>query len=1152
MAVQFILGRSGTGKTGYCIKAITDALTTPGEQPLILLVPEQATYQAERAILSDKRIGGYHRLNVLSFDRLQFLLLGKNTARPALSNIGRQMIIHRILQENKDKLELFDSSMARPGLSRQMAQTISELHRYAETPDDIERLLNELRKDEKNNITALKFADIGLILREYLKFVEDDFSDPDVQVTAACKEVPAAAFAKGARLWVDGFAGFADAELALLAELLKAADDTQIALCLEPSNLDLSNPDVDKLSPVSLFSPTEQTYCDLFEIIKKNKLPLAEPIILKKAMRFSDSPQLGHIEKYLFRHKAPKLESADDIHLISAPNERAEVRFVAKTILQLVRRNNYRYRDIAVIASDIDRYQHYIESYFEDYEIPFFIDKRKPLNRHPVIQLISSALQAVTGGFSNSDIFACLKTDLVPISRYEIDLLENYCIAFGISAIDWQSSSRWEFAGSDNEDFDEKQINRIRKKAIAPFLKLYEKLGPGGDTAKKISAQEFTQILFDFLDDLKVRETIADWIEEAEKGRDGSTVEEHQQLYNKLVDIFDELVEVFGGHTFGAEDYYAIIESAFSQLTLAFIPPTLDQVLVGSIERSRHPDLKAVFLIGATQKQFPVPIGINGILSDDDRWAAESADFSLAATSERTLAERQYLAYIAFTRPSELLYITCPCVDDKGGDIQRSQFIFDIESLFENLREESIADKQIDFENIQSESELTDLLCEQLGRDVLMQGTDEDEKISGLLDDICLDERLARLGANVRYAIDYDNNAQLDTDVVEEYFEKKIKSSATRLSTFAACPYQHFARYILELKERKEFKLEPLDLGSFYHSVLDVLVKRLNAQKKDFVTISDNDLINLLKIQIEKVIKDSAFLSHFVKHRGYNEFIIRTACDSLQRCVLAVAQMVRAGSFRPKLSEVSFGQMRHLERSEESHDTIGEYEIALADGRVLSLAGKIDRLDFADIEGATTVLVLDYKRRSTSFSFSKFYHGLDMQLPIYMLAVVNASGAVKASIAGAFYMPVEANPKTASFAELPGKAESFEYKAKGIFNGKYFKQLDNSAESGWNKYYSFCVTSKDGQYGNYAKSSALRPDDFKGVLTFAERKIVGLALEIISGKIEITPYRIGTESPCSFCKYASVCRFDWQINDYNVLEPMSKLGVLEKAGGYNG
>ncbi|MEJ2701786.1 MAG: hypothetical protein P8Z79_05030 [Sedimentisphaerales bacterium] len=128
MAVQFILGRSGTGKTRYCIRAVVDALLEPGEQPLILLVPEQASYQVERAILADERIAGYSRLHVLSFDRLQFLLAGKSTARATLSRIGRQMVVQRILRESADQLGLFGATAAQPGLSDQMARTIGELH----------------------------------------------------------------------------------------------------------------------------------------------------------------------------------------------------------------------------------------------------------------------------------------------------------------------------------------------------------------------------------------------------------------------------------------------------------------------------------------------------------------------------------------------------------------------------------------------------------------------------------------------------------------------------------------------------------------------------------------------------------------------------------------------------------------------------------------------------------------------------------------------------------------------------------------------------------------------------------------------------------------------------------------------------------------
>ena len=1143
MAVQFILGRSGTGKTSYCIKSIVEALQQAGGQQLILLVPEQATYQAERAILGHERIAGYNRLNVLSFDRLQFLLSGTNTARPALSRIGRQMIVHRLLRDNKSKLKIFDTSASLPGLARQMAQTIAELHQYAKTPDDISQLLSELAKDERNNLAILKFTDIGLILEEYLKFIETDYLDPDAQLIRACKAVSSSTLAKGAKLWIDGFAGFTGAELEVLTELLKVVADAHIAFCLDPSEIDLANPLAQEIDPAGLFYPTQRTYAELIGRVKKCKLQLTGPKIFEQAIRFSASDQLAHIERNIFEIGPSRLDLADNISIISAPNERAEVGFVARQILELVKGKNYRYRDIAVIASDIDSYQHYVRAYFNDYGIPYFIDKRKPLNQHPVVQLICSALQAVTGGFSNSDIFACLKTDLVPIPRYDIDVLENYCLAFGITGGDWLQRKQWGFAGRDDEDFDQQRINQIRLKAIGPLLKLRDGLCPVGDPAKMLTAGQFTRLFFTFLDELKVKEAIGNWIEQAGKKKESAAADEHQQFYNKLVDIFDELVEVFSGQTMTAEDFFAIINSAFSQLTLAFIPPTLDQVLVGSIERSRHPDLKAVFLIGTTQRQFPVPLASDSILTDDDRGSAESAGFQLAPALSQTLAERQYLAYIAFTRPSEFLCVTYPSVDDKGGAVPRSQFIDNLESLFENLNEKSIANEKIDIEQVHSKTELADLLCTGLGRDNFRPETGDNDGLSELLEDICSDEQFAELGSNVLSAINYDNCARLDGDVVGELFGRHIQSSATRLSTFAACPYQYFARYTLQLEQRKEFKFEPLDLGAFYHNVLDILLKTLNEQKKDFATIENEELLKILEEQTEQVIEGNSFVSNFRRRSPHNAYIISSAADVLCDFVLAVGQMVRAGAFRPGLSEVSFG------RAKDALETLGKFEITLPDDRIVSLNGKIDRLDIADVKGENIALVFDYKRREhgAKFSWSEFWYGLDIQLPLYMLAVRNAAGSkikfmTSVNVAGAFYMPVEVSPEKTTLDEIPKKIEKFAYKAHGIFNGELFRQLDNSDS---NRFYNFFVTKKGDQYGYDNKSGALRPKDFVRVLKFAEKKIIDSTEQIMSGKIDVRPYRLSGKSPCSYCRYNSVCRFDWQINDYKPLMSLGKWRVLE-------
>jgi ATP-dependent helicase/nuclease subunit B len=1142
MAVQFILGRSGTGKTSYCIKAIVDALAAGADsQQLILLVPEQATYQAERAILSDKRVGGYHRLCVLSFARLQFLLSGKNTAKPAVTRIGQQMIIQRILRGNKSKLKVFGSSAGFPGLGRQMAETVAELHQYAKRPEDIDQLLGQLQKDERNSLAALKFADIGLVLREYLKFIEGRFIDPDIQLTRSCRAVATAVLTKGAKLWVDGFAGFTTSELAILTELLKAAADAQIALCLDPSNIDLANPDTAKLEAVSIFSPTERTYAALVEIVKKSKLRLAKPIILKEGVRFSCSRELAHIERDIFKLEPLKIPAASSVRIISAPSARAEVQFVAREILRLLKEKDYRYRDIAVIASDIDRYQHYIRACFDDYGLPFFIDKRKSLNQHPAIGLICSAMQVVLNGFSHSDIFGFLKTDLAPIERGEVDLLENYCLAFGVAGSDWTSGQEWHFAGQDNEHFDEERVNRIRKKVSGPLLELRDKLCPVENPAKTMNAEEFMQIIFDFLEALGVREEIGKRIEEATELKDYTTVEEHRQFYDKLLDIFDEFAEVFAGQEETAGDYLAIISSAISQMTLAFIPPTLDQVLVGSIERSRHPDLKAVFLIGATQREFPVPVSFDSILTDEDRNVAEEAKFELAATASQKLAERQYLAYIAFTRPKELLYVTYPATDEGGSGTTRSQFIDNLVTLFESLKEESIAGYKNDVEQVHSKSELADLLCSQLGKDVFLAEAGEREQLGKLLGDIASDEELAGLGAEVLSAINYGNRAQLDGDIIEELFggkeEGPMRSSATRLSTFAACPYQYFARYVLELEEREEFKFEPLDLGIFYHHVLDALLKRLNSVKKDFATVADEELLRLLREQIAKFVERDLFISNFLRRSAHNVFIIHCASEVLEDCVRAISEMVRAGSFRPRWSEVSFGEVKG------GVVNIGEYKIKLPNGRVIALGGKIDRLDIAEAGGEKTAIIFDYKRRAKSFNWSEFYHGLDMQLPIYILAVCNATHSKNINAIGAFYMPVEVQPQKSSLDELSEKTDGFYHKAYGLFNGEFFQQLDNGNS---NIFYNFFVAKNGSQYGYENVSGALRPSDFQKALKFTEKKIIQLSEEILSGRIEVKPYRLNQKSPCSYCKYKSVCRFDWQINDYNFLESLGKTSVLEK------
>lgn len=1120
MAARFILGRSGTGKTSYCVRSVVEALLDEADdRPLLFLVPEQATFQAERVILSNYRIRGYNRLRVLSFDRLAYQLLGRNTARPTLSRVGEQMIIQRLLRANSGKLKIFGQLSGVCGLAQRMADAVSELCRYGKDIDQIDEFVEQLGKEQDNSLTRLKFADIAFIQREYLKFIEGKFIDPDIQLNSVRKAIGEAELVKGARLWVDGFAGFTGSELEILAELLKVCSETEIALCLDPTK---------KMEAGKIgggFEPTEQTYIELLEIIKKCKVKLREPLILKKAVRFENAPALRHLEENFFELSSQQKKSGGAVRIIAAANARNEIEYIAKEIGKLIREKNYRYRDIAIIASNLDSYEHYIRGYLSDRRIPYFIDKRQSLDEHVVVKLVNSAVAAVTEGFDSSDIFSYLKTGLTGIDEYEIDALENYCIASGISGKDWTSEHKWQFAGPDDNEFDEEQVNKTRTKVAEPLVKLRRALGYEDGGWGVIRPGDFTKAVFGLLEELKVYQQLNRWVEKAVAEGRVSEIRRHQQFCDRFADVFDELAEAFAGHKLTCLEWSEIIGSGLSQMTLALIPPSLDQVLVGSIERSRHPDLKAVFVVGCTQKQFPVPVSYDGLLSESDRATAEANDFELGPGLRENLAQREYLAYIAFTRPSEFLYVSYPLLEGKSSPAVRSRFVSQLQSLFSDVHVESAAVGD-SIEKVRTEGELRELLCSKLGRDSDCFDKTEQERLVQLLRDMSDDEQLAETAESVNSATGYENRAELDSQVVKELVGEQIKSSATKLSTFAACPYQYFARYELELKERKEFTFEPLDKGLFYHKVLDNLIKELNKRKIGITKLPDNELAGILRERIAELLRDDSFIRNLVGHSKHNAYIIASASDHLEGCVLDMAKMIGAGAFRPRLSEVLFG----------------DYQIEMPNGQKLILRGKIDRLDEAKIDGEKYAIVFDYKLRGRRYSWSAFYNGLDMQLAIYMSAVRQS----ESEPLGAFFIPIEVSSSAGSPGKIAQQAEKFERKANGIFNGEYFRYIDGQIESRQSKFYNFQVSKDNQQYGDYGRSGSLKKDDFEKVLAFTRQKIIRLAGEIIAGRIEVAPYRLNNTIPCGYCKYKSVCRFDWQINNYRVLEPVDKKAVLEK------
>jgi len=403
------------------------------------------------------------------------------------------------------------------------------------------------------------------------------------------------------------------------------------------------------------------------------------------------------------------------------------------------------------------------------------------------------------------------------------------------------------------------------------------------------------------------------------------------------------------------------------------------------------------------------------------------------------------------------------------------------------------------------------------------------------------DATLVNLCGDVEYALSYRNEAKLEQTIISQMSNGPLKTSASKLTSFATCPYQYFAKYGLRLKKRDLTGLKPIDIGDFYHAILQRLFMELYGRGLDWTNVAETELAESCQRVAEEILQTNSRLSAFMRGGAYNAYIIQQAVSGLAEFLPNLAAMSAAGQFRQKAAEVEFGKEGPA------------VAIEIEKGKSIHLRGKIDRIDCADIDGRWTGIVFDYKTGSstTRLKWAKFYHGLDLQLAAYLLALRHQVIANRPMewVAGAFYLPIERPLDKADLAKLSEEKISV-VKARGVFDGHFAFDLEEVPAGEYSRFYGFSVDSKENQpYSRYSTSDAVKPEEFSAVLRFAEEKIRTLGKGIVSGDIRAFPYRLGTQSPCAHCDYKPVCKFDWQLNEYHFLSSMNKEGVLNAAGG---
>ncbi|NLO97664.1 MAG: helicase-exonuclease AddAB subunit AddB, partial [Peptococcaceae bacterium] len=686
MSLRFIYGRAGSGKTHYCLQEIKQRLQQKATHPLVLLVPEQYTFQAERDLMEITGRGGLLEAEVLSFRRLAFRVFNEagGLAYPHLQAAGKSMLIYKVLNRIKEELPLLAQSADRQGFVTTVSTLLTEFKRYNVTPQELEATQETVTDELLKN----KLAELAVIYKEYQELLAKTYRDIDDDLTLAAVKLDAADLFQGAEIWIDGFSGFTPQEYALIAKLGHQAARINISLCTD------SLQESEKKDEMDVFAPVKECYRRLIRLAAEEGLEIEKPVRLGDSgslPRFSGSEELSHLERYFFAYPHTTFsEPTKDIALFSALNIFSEIEAAARDIIGLCRDRGLRYRDIAVITGDLANYGRLIEVIFKEYDIPFFLDRKIEITQNPLIKLILAMLDIFIENWSYEAVFRYLKTGLAGIDKESIDRIENYVLACGIRGSQWTNKEKWDWSteilpqGSNGiSDFDLEEINQVRDIITAPLLAFRQK------TKGRQRAVDICTALYEFLEEIGAFWQIEKKIEDFRLNGRLNLANEYAQIWNILMDVLDQTVEVLGEETMSIENFAKILKIGLDEYQVGLIPPSLDQVLVGNVDRSKSHKVKALYILGANDGLFPAAALEEGLLSDQDREALKKVGLELASDTKTKAFDEQFLIYRALTTASSYLRISWPLADSEGRSLRPSMVISRMRKLFPRIAESS-------------------------------------------------------------------------------------------------------------------------------------------------------------------------------------------------------------------------------------------------------------------------------------------------------------------------------------------------------------------------------------------------------------------------------------------------------------------------------
>lgn len=1186
MSLQFVFGNSGSGKSSYLYENILQQAAAQPDKNFLVLVPEQFTMQTQRELVERQKHHAIMNVDVLSFARLAYRVfdeLGKQDL-VVLEETGKNLVLRKVAEQKKAELKVLGGNMNKMGYVSEVKSLISELTQYNITPELLEEFLEKAGIGEA---LRLKMQDVLTMYRGFAEYMEGKFITAEEVLALLCDVAEESGLLKNSVIVFDEFTGFTPIQNRLMKKLMQISEKILVSVTID------TREDFYHCRGIhELFAMSKKTVEALQKMAWELHTEIEEPVILPtgEKRRYEGVPDLFFMEQNLFRYRKGSenpiagQENPKHISITGLKNPREELKFAARQITMLIREAGYCYKDIAVVTGDVAQYANYVPEIFEKYDIPYFIDQTKNILFHPFIECIRAILEIVEQDFSYESVFRFLRCGLAEnllkcakrrqekqiqrqekqiqqqedlLTEEDIDSLENYVLAKGIrGSMRWKQD--WTFVMPEDTLLDMARLNQVREALYQSFQPLLEVF-----RGEKADVKTQTYELYCLIRDLELEGLLKRREEELTKEKEVQAMtraKEYAQIYRIVMDLLDKVTALLGEETISIREYSDILDAGFEAAKVGVIPPGNDKVIIGDIERTRLNHIKILFFVGVNDGVVPKSGNQGGIISQLEREKMTECKLELAPGAREKVFIQKFYLYLNMTKPSHRLYVTFAKVNSDGKALRRSYLIGTLLKLFPVLEVEEPPEMETVDEILTPESACQFFIegLQKGGYLEMERGTEptgdaENEKNAELrerwqtlaswyLSDETYQQKAKRL---LDAAFERHSDSPISRAVTKALYGDMLENSVTRLEQFAACAFSHYLTYGLLLRERELQQFASVDMGNIYHDVLEHFAKRVEASEYTWFDAPKEQQEIWMEESMEDAIAGYRAAEVFSDAR--NRYLLERMKTTVRRTVWALITQIRKGKFTPSGFEVSFSRTSDLDAIT---FTLGEEE-------KMRLKGRIDRIDTYETEDKVYVKIIDYKSGNTSFSMLSLYHGLQLQLVVYLNAamelVKKQHPDKTAEPAGIFYYhisdPMVEGSGTESEEEIRG-AILEQLKLNGLVNDN--PEIYGAMDTEFSGNSSVIPVGLKTDGSLKAASKVASTFQFGVMSDYAKKQILQAGKQIFAGEASVRPYQLEEKTGCDYCPYHTVCGFDVRLPgyEYRKLEKFdSAEEILEKMKG---